>query len=111
MEKKPKKIRGPVQVRTDKGILELRVTKSKAVKLRCLDCCGFNKKQVRECDATNCILYEMRSNGKLEGEKAGLRRARAIKTYCRIHCMNDHRELVSSCNDINCSFHQFRKKI
>ena len=106
--KRSKKVRGPVQVRTDKGILELRVTKSKAVKLRCLDCCGFNKKQVKECSNEKCILFEMRLRGKLEGEKAGLRRARAIKTYCRVHCMNDHRELVKECTDINCSFHQYK---
>ena len=108
MEKKAKRIRGPVQVRTDKGIQELRITKSKAVKLRCLDCSAFDRKAVRECSNEKCILFVMRLRGKLEGEKAGLRRARAIKHFCRIHCMNDYRDLVKECSDINCSFHQYR---
>lgn len=105
--KKPKKIRGPVNVRTDKGILEIKVSRAKAVKLRCLDCCGFNKKQVKECDGVNCPLYEMRLKGKLEGERAGSRRTRAIKDYCLL-CCNEHKGLIKLCVDVNCSFHQYR---
>ncbi len=106
-KKKPKKIRGPVSVRTDKVIAEIKVSRPKAVKLRCLDCVGFIKKEVKECSATDCSLYEMRLTGKLNGERAGLRRSKAIKAFC-IHCFNGQKALIKTCTDINCSFYQYR---
>lgn len=107
IKRKAKKSRGPVPVRTDKGVVEIKVSRSKAVKLRCLDCAGFVKKQVKECSLTNCPLYEMRLTGKLNGEKAGLRRSKAIKDFC-VRCFNGHKTLIKTCTDINCSFHQYR---
>lgn len=106
-ERKNKKIRGPVSVRTDKGIVEIKVSRPKSVKLRCLECSGFIKKQVKECSATDCPLYEMRLTGKLDGEKAGSRRSKAIKAFC-VHCFNGQKGLVKTCTDENCSFYQYR---
>ena len=36
---------------------KMNVTPLKAIKKHCLECSGFEKKQVRECIIQNCVLY------------------------------------------------------
>lgn len=36
------------------------ITPLKAIKAKCLDCCGYNKTEVRNCSATDCPLYLFR---------------------------------------------------
>lgn len=36
---------------------KMNVTPLKAIKKHCLECSGFEKKQVRECVIQNCVLY------------------------------------------------------
>jgi hypothetical protein len=38
----------------------MNITPLKAIKKHCLECSGFEKKQVRECVIKDCILYEYR---------------------------------------------------
>jgi len=38
----------------------MNVTPLKAIKKHCLECSGFEKKQVRECVIQNCVLYMYR---------------------------------------------------
>lgn len=35
----------------------MNVTPLKAIKKHCLECSGFEKKQVRDCVIQNCVLY------------------------------------------------------
>lgn len=35
----------------------MNLTPLKAIKKHCLECSGFEKKQVRECVIQNCVLY------------------------------------------------------
>ena len=35
-------------------------TPLRAIKKHCLECSGFEKKQVRECVIKDCVLYEYR---------------------------------------------------
>ena len=37
-----------------------RVTRSKAIRLKCLDCCCGNSAEVRRCPAENCPLWRYR---------------------------------------------------
>ena len=37
-----------------------RVTRGKAIRLRCLDCCGESFLEVRECPARRCALWPYR---------------------------------------------------
>lgn len=37
-----------------------RVTRAKAIRLKCLDCCCGNNAEVRRCPATKCPLYPYR---------------------------------------------------
>ena len=36
---------------------KMNVTPLKAIKKHCLECSGYEKKQVRECVIQNCVLY------------------------------------------------------
>lgn len=38
----------------------MKLTPLKAIKKHCLECSGYEKKQVRECVIKECVLYEYR---------------------------------------------------
>lgn len=40
--------------------MEERITRRKAIRLKCLDCCGGNSAEVRRCPAENCPLWRYR---------------------------------------------------
>lgn len=40
--------------------MEERVTRSKAIRLKCLDCCSGNSAEVRRCDLKKCPLWRYR---------------------------------------------------
>lgn len=40
--------------------MEKRVTRSKAIRLKCLDCCCGNSAEVRRCDLKKCPLHPYR---------------------------------------------------
>lgn len=37
-----------------------RLTRKKAIRLKCLDCCAGNSAEVRKCTCYNCPLYRYR---------------------------------------------------
>lgn len=37
-----------------------RINRSKAIRLKCLDCCAFQSKEVKLCTSTNCPLWRYR---------------------------------------------------
>lgn len=39
---------------------EKRITRSRAIRLKCLDCCCGNNAEVRRCELTNCPLWRYR---------------------------------------------------
>lgn len=40
--------------------METRITRKKAIRLKCLDCCCGQVKEVRLCSATRCPLWRFR---------------------------------------------------
>ncbi len=38
----------------------MKLTPLKAIKKHCMECSGYEKKQVRECVIKDCVLYEYR---------------------------------------------------
>lgn len=40
--------------------MEERITRGKAIRLKCLDCCCGNSAEVRRCPAANCPLWRYR---------------------------------------------------
>ena len=45
-----------------------RVSRSKAIRLKCLDCCAGQSAEVRRCPANNCSLWRYRM-GKEENDE------------------------------------------
>lgn len=56
-----------------------RINRSKAIRLKCLDCCGDNMAEVRKCPATHCPLWRFRM-GKEENDELKPQRKKAEKT-------------------------------
>ena len=50
--------------------MEERITRGKAIRLKCLDCCGGNNAEVRRCPATNCPLWRYRMGSEKKGWEA-----------------------------------------
>ena len=40
--------------------MEERLTRSKAIRLKCLDCCAGSYSEVRKCQVKNCSLHRFR---------------------------------------------------
>lgn len=56
-----------------------RINRSKAIRLKCLDCSGDNMAEVRKCPATNCPLWRYRM-GKEENDELKPIRKKGEKT-------------------------------
>lgn len=37
-----------------------RISRAKAIRYKCLDCCSFQTNEVRDCTSTTCPLYRYR---------------------------------------------------
>ena len=87
------------------------ITPLQAIRRRCLDCSGYNQKEVRECYHNKpippfdiaCPLHPYRM-GK------GRPKLKVIKAYC-IQCQGEHglsSLYVKECTDKDCSLYPFR---
>ena len=47
-----------------------RVSRSKAIRLKCIDCCGGNMAEVRKCPAENCPLWRFRMGREVKDENS-----------------------------------------
>ncbi len=45
-----------------------RISRSKAIRLKCIDCCCGNMAEVRRCPSTNCPLWRFRMGRELKDE-------------------------------------------
>ena len=45
-----------------------RVSRSKAIRLKCLDCCAGQAAEVRKCTAENCPLWRYRMGKEIKDE-------------------------------------------
>ena len=52
-----------------------RVSRSKAIRLKCIDCCCGNMAEVRRCPATNCPLWRYRMGYEENDELKPLRKS------------------------------------
>lgn len=57
-----------------------RLSRSKAIRMKCMDCCCDNKSEIRNCPATNCPLWRFRM-GKEENDELKLMRKNPKKTH------------------------------
>lgn len=49
-----------------------RVSRSKAIRLKCLDCCAGQAAEVRKCPAESCPLWRFRMGREIKDENTAL---------------------------------------
>ena len=49
--------------------MEERITRGKAIRLKCMDCCCGNSAEVRRCQAENCPLWRYRMGREKKAEE------------------------------------------
>ena len=77
------------------------LTPLKAIRARCIDCSGFELKEVRNCQHLDCPLYPLRMG---KGARATLKRIRA---YC-LWCCNNQGSEVRFCPSVKCPLWEYR---
>ncbi len=50
--------------------MEERITRGKAIRLKCLDCCCGNSAEVRRCESRKCPLWRYRMGQESKAETA-----------------------------------------
>jgi hypothetical protein len=77
------------------------LTPLKAIRARCIDCSGFERKEVKNCQHLDCPLYHLRTG---KGARATLKK---IRSYC-LWCCNDRGEEVRLCPSVKCPLWAYR---
>jgi hypothetical protein len=80
------------------------LSRRKAIRARCIDCSGFIKSEVRNCNHADCDLHPFRSG---QGKQNPVERDKSIRKYC-LQCMNGKRNVVMKCPSIDCSLYTYR---
>jgi len=78
-----------------------RKTPLKAIRSRCIDCSGYELKEVRRCSLNDCSLYHLRMG---KGSRATLK---SIRAYCLWCCDNKSSE-VKKCVVVSCPLWEYR---
>ena len=77
------------------------LTPLKAIRARCIDCSGFELKEVRNCQQLDCPLYPLRTG---KGARSNLKKIRA---FC-LWCCNHRRNEVRLCAAVRCPLWAYR---
>ncbi len=93
------------EIHTRSGLKMKDLNRTKAIRWKCLDCCGFLEKDVKDCEKKECPLneYRMKTN-----PNSGAKRTKDLKAYCN-WCINGTGYYSNKCIDFHCSLWPFRK--
>jgi hypothetical protein len=78
-----------------------KLTPLKAIRAKCIDCSGYELKEVRTCQFKDCLLFSLRMG---RGSRATLK---SIRHYCLWGC-NGQRDEVRQCPSVQCSLWELR---
>lgn len=85
------------------------LTPKRAIRRRCLDCCGYARKEVKACMngeyVSNCVLWSYINDKPYKGKK--LTPCKAIRQEC-LMCQGNS-EGVRECTDKQCSLFFFKE--
>ena len=87
------------------GLEVVNLNRRKAIREKCLNCAGWQSREVRECGFSDCALHPFRSGQGGQNPKA---RAGAIRKFC-LGCMNGQRSEVPKCVCPDCPLFPYRK--
>jgi hypothetical protein len=81
------------------------MNRRKAIKLKCLDCSGYEYKEVKNSGhKDDCSLYPYRFG---KGAQNPKERDKAIRAYC-VWCMVGQIGEIPRCGDTNCALYHYR---
>ena len=83
------------------------LTERTAIRIRCLDCCGWDPAKVAECSTRKCALWPHRL---CRGPQAGGLRRQAILAYC-YWCMDFRLHEKEKCPVRHCPLFIFRSPV
>ncbi|WP_321404536.1 hypothetical protein [Maridesulfovibrio sp.] len=84
-----------------------KLTPLKAIRAKCVDCCGDNRKEVAACPVENCPLWIFRA-GKRPKEDYDKSPLKTIRAYC-LQCGElNSRDDVRECMVESCPLHEHR---
>ena len=92
------------EVLTKDGVKEVDLNRRKAIRLKCLDCSGFEYKEVKNCVYTDCSLMQFRTG---KGKHNPKERDKALKSYC-MECTVDQPYEITNCTSLYCPLYIFR---
>ena len=82
------------------------LTRGKAIHVRCVDCVGFLRQEVKRCNEKDCPLYPYRTGIAMKDKPVGTPiRSKAIKNYC-IECVGTIRD-VRRCPTVRCPLYKY----
>ena len=93
-----------VLIRSADGLKIADLNRRKAIRERCLNCVGWEPKQVSSCQSSDCPMHAFRSG---RGHQDASRRNQAIKDYCQ-WCMGDDPKQVADCSSKECPLYAYR---
>ena len=94
-----------VAIQEKSGYKIVDMNRRKAIREKCLNCSSWSAKDVKNCEMTDCQLYQFRSG---QGKQDSKLRAKAIRKYC-LWCMCDRPNEVSKCTAPDCPLFAYRK--
>jgi len=96
-----------IKLQTKDGTYKIKdINRRKAIRERCINCSGWELRQVRNCEITKCKLHPFRSGKGKQNAKA---RGKAIREYC-LWCLVGKPSEVTKCPVPNCPLFAFRKQ-
>ena len=94
-----------VRIQSKSGNKVIDLNRRRAIREKCLNCTGWSIKEVKECEFTDCPLYQFRSG---QGKQDAIAREKAIRKFC-LWCCADQILEVSKCPARDCSLFVYRK--
>jgi len=83
----------------------IHLNRRRAIREKCLNCSGWDHKELTHCSHTDCKLHPFRTGN---GVQNSADRIKAIRHYC-LFCMNGQVGEVSKCPSIHCPLYIYRK--
>jgi hypothetical protein len=80
------------------------MNRRQAIKAKCLDCSGYERKEAYNCHHVDCSLHPFRTGYEKQDPKV---RDEAIKKYC-LWCMYDQPGEISLCTSPECALFKYR---
>jgi len=95
-----------IEVKADWGRNRIKspLNRRKAIRLMCVDCSGYERSKVLNCQYTDCLLYQFRMG---IGNQNPVHRNKSIKLFCT-WCMADQPSEIAKCTSEDCPLFKFR---